>query len=395
MSEKPENHSIDKLTLSFNTQANRFYKMLRITATSKAVMTALAIVAVGFSLYNIYNKYQDDEGKSPHIAIIKITGTMGTGSETGDGTIIASAIRKAYDNPNVRAVLIEAESGGGNPSDAISIYRQLHSIHTPQDAIQITESGKSTSSNSLDKQYQSNSTILTEESEYQQVRDNVLAILKDGKGTFAKEDREKYKPVVVSVKSLCASACYYAAAGADAIYADGNALIGSIGVRMDHWDVSEVMKTIGVKNEPLIAGEFKDSLDPWYPMTPETKEFMKSQLLDKMHETFISDVELGRKGKILNHSDAQRLGLYSGRIWLTPAAIDYGLIDGEVTTTELRERLQKLYGTDKFKEYNEPRKNLRSALGLFVSLAKGMEQFTSLAEHYQSALPGATTPKLR
>ena len=61
---------------------------------------------------------------------------------------------------------------------------------------------------------------------------------------------DSYKPIIVSVKGICASACYYAVSPADAIYADSNALIGSIGVRMDHWNLSEIMSTVGVKNEP-------------------------------------------------------------------------------------------------------------------------------------------------
>nr|WP_250950834.1 hypothetical protein [Escherichia coli] len=36
---------------------------------------------------------------------------------------------------------------------------------------------------------------------------------------------------------------------------------------MDHWNLSRVMDTVGVKNEPLTAGEFKDALDPYHPLS--------------------------------------------------------------------------------------------------------------------------------
>ncbi|MCZ7368858.1 S49 family peptidase, partial [Klebsiella pneumoniae] len=104
----------------------------------------------------------------------------------------------------------------------------------------------------------------------------------------------------VSIKNMCASACYYAASPADAIYADPNAIIGSIGVRMDHWDVSRIMDRLGVANEPLTAGAWKASLDPWRPIDDETKAFLHSELLNKMHDQFINDVEAGRKGKLLS-----------------------------------------------------------------------------------------------
>ena len=73
--------------------------------------------------------YQDKQknGKgADHIAVIRIHGEMGTGSPTGDGVIIARALREAWDNPHAKAILIEAESGGGGPSDAINIYREIN-----------------------------------------------------------------------------------------------------------------------------------------------------------------------------------------------------------------------------------------------------------------------------
>ncbi len=58
-------------------------------------------------------------------------------------------------------------------------------------------------------------------------------VLSSGTGRFFSDIADSYKPIIVSVKGICASACYYAVSPADAIYADSNALIGSIGVRMD------------------------------------------------------------------------------------------------------------------------------------------------------------------
>lgn len=103
---------------SLNDNADRFYKMFRIHTTAKVAMSLIAMTAVGFSFYNLYEQWQDAEGKKDHIAVIRISGEMGTGSETGDGTVIATALAKAYNNPHAKAVIIEAESGGGGPSDA-------------------------------------------------------------------------------------------------------------------------------------------------------------------------------------------------------------------------------------------------------------------------------------
>jgi len=373
---------------AINSHADRFYRMFRINTASKMVMTALAVLGVSYSSYNIYSQYEESSGNRDHIAVIKISGEMGTGNAAGDGNVIATAIGKAYQNPHVKAVLIEAESGGGGPSDASIIYRQLTTVRDAQHTIKITGDDSKTPSPPAPVE-------LFSAQQRQEVRQHVLSLIKDGSGSFNASERDAYKPIIVSVKTMCASACYYAASGADAIYADGNALIGSIGVRMDHWDVSRVMDTVGVKNVPLISGTYKDALDPYHPLTTETREFMQSELLNKMHATFIADVEHGRKGKIISADKAEELGLYSGRIWLAQAAADYGLIDAEVTPVEVRNRLSVIYGTDKFKVYNEQSKDLRSMLGLALDAASSAERMISFADKLDSRLQPTSTPQLR
>ncbi|OZT31906.1 peptidase, partial [Salmonella enterica subsp. enterica serovar Heidelberg] len=79
--------------------------------------------------------------------------------------------------------------------------------------------------------------------------------------------------------------------------------------------------TVGVKNEPLTAGEFKDALDPYHPLSDATRDFMQKQILDAMHEQFIADVEQGRGKKLLSRPEADAVALYSGRVWTTQQAI--------------------------------------------------------------------------
>lgn len=121
---------------SLDENADRFYKMFRIHTTSKVVISLLALAAAGVSAFNIYDKYQESEGRMDHIAVVRISGEMGTGSEVGDGSVIATALAKAYNNPHAKAVIIEAESGGGGPSDAIIIYRQINALRSHQQKIE-------------------------------------------------------------------------------------------------------------------------------------------------------------------------------------------------------------------------------------------------------------------
>jgi len=378
---------------SLDENADRFYKMFRIHTTSKVVLAVLAITAAGFSSFNLYDKYQESEGRMDHIAVVRIAGEMGTGSEVGDGSVIAAALAKAYNNPHAKAVIIEAESGGGGPSDAIIIYRQIDALRNHQQKIERISHAELTSktNNTGDK-----SAPRTEaEGNTELSKRNTLEVLSTGSGRFISDMENSYKPIIVSIKSICASACYYAVSAADAIYADSNALTGSIGVRMDHWNLSQVMDTVGIKNDPITAGEFKDALDPYHPLSDSTREFMQKQILDTMHEKFISDVEQGRGKKIIPRSQADAVALYSGRVWTTQQAIQYGLIDGDLTPVEIRSRLSEMYSTTTFKTYNEPQRSLRSALGMLMNLSTNIETLASTTTRLLDSVQATSYPTVR
>jgi protease-4 len=143
-----------------------------------------------------------------HIAVVRISGEMGTGSEAGDGSVIAAALAKAYNNPHAKAVIIEAESGGGGPSDAIIIYRQINALRSHQQKIERishAESASKTRNTGDTSASRSQDDINAEQS-----KRNTLEVLSAGSGRFIADMETSYKPIIVSVKGICASACYYA-----------------------------------------------------------------------------------------------------------------------------------------------------------------------------------------
>ena len=354
---QPETGSVQDVV---SRESKKFYRLYKSHVLSKM---ALTIIGIGFAGYSGFTMYQDKQknGKgADHIAVIRIHGEMGTGSPTGDGVIIARALREAWDNPHAKAILIEAESGGGGPSDAINIYREINELRNSlhgAPGLTIEDSDPTASSNKKEVPPAANDAV----------KQALLKAVGTGKGKLPAAARD-FRPIIVSIKNMCASACYYAASPADAVYADPNAIIGSIGVRMDHWDVSKIMDRLGVANEPLTAGAWKASLDPWRPIDDETKAFLHSELLDKMHEQFISDVEAGRAGKLLSREQADKEQLYTGRFWLGDRAKAFGLIDDTATSTEVRERLSIVYGTTRFRDYNAPKASLSSMLGLSLDV---------------------------
>ncbi len=62
-------------------------------------------------------------------------------------------------------------------------------------------------------------------------------------------------PVVVYVDNMCASAAYFAAAGADKIVATESAEIGSIGTLIPWQDTSGLEEKVGVVSDPIINSE--------------------------------------------------------------------------------------------------------------------------------------------
>lgn len=91
-------------------ESGRFYKMYRLSATSKTLIYVFGIGFMGYSF--IFGEGNDDKAKD-HIAVATIGVAMEACSKTGDGLIIAEAIRDAYENRHAKAILIQADSGGG------------------------------------------------------------------------------------------------------------------------------------------------------------------------------------------------------------------------------------------------------------------------------------------
>lgn len=130
------------------------------------------------------------------------------------------------------------------------------------------------------------------------------------------------KPVYAIVGDVCASGCYYIASAADEIIINRTSMIGSIGVRMDGFDLTGLMETLGVERRILSAGENKILADPFMAMDPKVKAHLETQVLAKTHAVFIDAVKQGRGDRLVDDPD-----LYTGLVWVGQLAIDKGLAD--------------------------------------------------------------------
>jgi protease IV len=135
--------------------------------------------------------------------------------------------------------------------------------------------------------------------------------------------KEYHKKVIVVGDDMLTSGAYLIATAADKIYVNRDTITGSIGVIMASFDLSGLIKKIGVKRRVFTAGTNKDRLDPFKAMRPEDKTKIKN-LLNETHQSFITYVKKSRGDKI-KKDDPKKL--FSGDFWSGEEALKLGLID--------------------------------------------------------------------
>jgi protease-4 len=88
------------------------------------------------------------------------------------------------------------------------------------------------------------------------------------------------KPLVVVVDGLAASGGYITAIAADHIVALETSLIGSIGVLFQYPNVSELLKTIGIKVEEIKSSPLKAAPNGYEPTSPEARAAIEAVVSD-------------------------------------------------------------------------------------------------------------------
>ena len=140
------------------------------------------------------------------------------------------------------------------------------------------------------------------------------------------------KKVIVHMGNLCASGGYYVSAPAHHIVASPTSVTGSIGVIMSLMDLSVLMQEkLGIKENNIKSGPFKDIGSMGRPMKPEERAIMQA-VVDDMYARFVKIVADGRAGKGPIPSDAKAAedavrAIADGRIYTATQALANGLVD--------------------------------------------------------------------
>ncbi len=197
-----------------------------------------------------------------HTALIDINGVIEAGGEVNADSVISS-LQEAYDNVGTKGIIFRINSPGGSPVQAGIINDEIRRQKKLHPSI----------------------------------------------------------PVYAVVEDICASGGYYIAVATDKIYVDKGSIIGSIGVLMDGYGFTEVMKKVGVERRLMTAGENKAMLDPFSPVNPKHQEFAQT-MLNEIHEQFKAVVRQGRGARLKETPE-----VFSGLFWSGEQGIKLGLAD--------------------------------------------------------------------
>lgn len=232
------------------------------------LMRTIGFVAVVIASIFIIQKadalpWESKKGQQPHAAIISIKGAiMAEGPNSADRFI--PTLQEAFKNDAAKAILISINSPGGSPVQAGRIYDEILNLKT---------------------QYPE-------------------------------------KPVYAIIDDLGASGGYYVAIAADKIYANRASLVGSIGVISSSFGFVDLMNKAGIERRTFTAGDNKNFMDPFLPLSSEAKTFWDT-ILNQTHQQFISVVKQQRGEKI----EQDNKDIFSGLVWSGEQALSLGLID--------------------------------------------------------------------
>jgi len=205
--------------------------------------------------------------RPPVVSVLRLYGAIGVGGPFGkslDDAGLAGVIQRAFSHRRLKAVALSINSPGGSPVQSALIAARIRRLAA-----------------------------------------------------------EKEVPVFAFCEDVAASGGYWLACAADEIYADANAIIGSIGVVSAGFGLHEAIGRLGVERRVHTAGTRKAMLDPFRPEQPDDLERLKA-IQQGVHANFIEHVTAARGDRLSDAADT----VFSGDIWLAGEAQRLGLIDG-------------------------------------------------------------------
>ncbi|TVQ81023.1 MAG: signal peptide peptidase SppA [Phycisphaeraceae bacterium] len=198
---------------------------------------------------------------------------------------IVTRLRKAEDDPMVRAVILRINSPGGTVAASETIYSEIRGFRE--------RSGK---------------------------------------------------PVIVSMGEVAASGGYYIALAADHIIAQPTSITGSIGVIVQTFNFSRGMDRIGISGRAVVSRENKAIANPFETPVEEHYRILQ-HLTDQFYEQFRTLVA-DRRPQIRNGS-ASLDTITDGRVFTGAEGVQLGVVDETGSLRDAFERAKALVNLDR------------------------------------------------
>ncbi|MDR2081117.1 MAG: signal peptide peptidase SppA [Campylobacteraceae bacterium] len=144
------------------------------------------------------------------------------------------------------------------------------------------------------------------------------------------------KPVVAYAAGTMASGSYYASANADYIIANPGSMIGSIGVIMQTYNIEELTKKLGISEQVVKAGDFKEAGTAMREWTKDERASLQ-ELVNDIYNLFIDDIIEARgleRSKVNEFANA--------RVFIASKAKNAGLIDEVGSIEDAKNTLVKI-----------------------------------------------------
>ena len=206
----------------------------------------------------------------PHVAVIEINGLISSETSSSADTIVP-LLKKASSNENSKAIVIKVNSGGGSATQSKIIFDEIKKLK-------------------------------------KDINKDIISIIED----------------------VGASGGYYIAMAADEVFASETSIVGSIGVRLDSYDVRSFFNKLGIKSRTIYSGDNKLILDPFHELTSNQYNHVK-KLTEQIHLQFINDLKQSRKNRL-----AKDESIFSGLFYTGVEAKNLGLIDGISSIYDLK-----------------------------------------------------------
>ncbi len=260
-------------------------------STKESLMvTVLGLVALAILIGGVISlsEYWNQQPKSCNVAVVQLYGSVvyypnengNDASNTLNQTAsedIRQQIEMADADPNIKAIVLHIDSFGGNPVAGEDIATAL---------------------------------------------------------------KHANKPTVALVGDMGTSAAYWAATGAETIFASANSTLVDIGVTQSYLDNVKQNEQNGQTFVSLTAGKYKDAGNPDTPLTTEEKALFQRDL-NIMMQNFISSVARNR-----NLSVASVTTIADGSSMLGKMALQNKLIDKIGNIYDVQNYLKGKIGED-------------------------------------------------